>query len=180
MFATVCTKRFSVDCVVNILHSVADSLIAMRLVSPFFLYFLANVIYFIDFKHSMYQFCLLFWLNVFRFKCILRCLNCRMRSLWDIMYGMWRFYYRCLYTDKVPEKMDCIEAVWFGIPEFLHWRIARSALFLSGKHFPAKACLTAYSIWSLPFVRIPVHVSGSDWNCRREFPLPLVSDNVAY
>jgi len=28
-----------VDCVVNILDSVADSLIAMRLVSPFFLYF---------------------------------------------------------------------------------------------------------------------------------------------
>ena len=49
----------------------------------------------------------------------------------------------------------------------------------SGKHFAAKACLTSYSVWSLPFMRTLVHVSGSDRNCRREFPPPVVSDRVA-
>jgi len=42
----------------------------------------------------------------------------------------------------------------------------------SGEHFAAKAFLTSYSIWSLPFMRTPVHVSGSDRNCRREFSPP--------
>ena len=49
----------------------------------------------------------------------------------------------------------------------------------SGKHFTAKACLTSYSIRSLPFMRTLVHVSGLGRNCRREFPPPLVSDMVA-
>jgi len=40
----------------------------------------------------------------------------------------------------------------------------------SGKQFAAKARLTSCSIWWLPFIRIPVHASGSDRNCRREFP----------
>jgi len=49
----------------------------------------------------------------------------------------------------------------------------------SGKHFAAKAYPTSYSIWSPPFMKTPMHVSGSDRNCRWEFPPPLVSGRVA-